>query len=54
MPRLDEVRKVPTRSFNIRISEELHDELSFKADELGIKVSELIRRVLSDFIHHRH
>jgi len=54
VPRLDEVRKVPTRSFNIRISEELYDELVFKADELDIKVIDLIRRVLSDFIHHRH
>lgn len=53
MPRLDEVRNVPNITVGIRISEQLHEELVWKADETGITVSQLIRQVLSDFIHHR-
>lgn len=53
MARLDEVRNKVNTTVNLRISEELHEELVWKADETGITVSQLIRQVLSDFIHHR-
>lgn len=53
MPRLDEVRKTRNTTLNFRVSEELHEELVWKADETGITVSQLIRQVLTDFIHHR-
>lgn len=53
MPRLDEVRKSRNTTLNVRIPEELYEELVWKADETGVKVSQLARQVLTDFIHHR-
>lgn len=53
MPRLDEVRKTRNTTLNVRIPEVLHEELIWKADETGITVSQLIRQILTDFIHHR-
>ena len=54
MSRINDVRtRRRVKSVNFRLSQEDYDELEFMAENAGIKTNDFIRKVLSDFIHHR-
>lgn len=54
MARLDEVRKSPHTTLNVRIPETLYQELVWVVEEQDTTMSKLVRQILSDFILHRH
>lgn len=54
MSRIDDVRtRRRVKGVNFRLSQEDYDELEFMAENAGIKTNDFIRKVLTDFIHHR-